>query len=306
MRALPPLIVVLVDIVSRGNVPKKAKNELDKYVGFKPEELLVSTLFCSFESSRMMNSFKMMDADGNFVDVGPAAFAINTIVSHFKDAPDGTPSPNNPFLLGYTISQKVPTLTDVNGNPLAAAPRYFVPSSLICSVSPRVPCPHDDTQVPVPLPSSNDKCQGAINYIMRTLRPDGIGMRPALVRGDGRFDENLFSTIGRKAMPGGLDGLMVLSANTFAEWFLSTFVKRDLIETYEKELVADGYEIYVRQNGQESGPTVDGSKIKFYSYIEKIGKHKSDRHEKTKCLLHRRIFNSKYFLIGTWILGGRY
>lgn len=242
-----------------------------------------------------MNSFKMKDPDGKFLDNrGQVAFSINTIVSYFQDNADGTPNKDNPFLLGYTISQKVPDLKDVNGKPLVPAPRYFVPSSFICTVSPRVPCPNNEAEVPTPSPSPNDKCQGAINYIMRTLRPDGIAVRPPLVAGnDGKFDENLFATIGRKADPGGMDGLMVISADTFTEWFLSTFLKRDLIEAYEKELVQDGYKIYVRPNGKESGPTADGRKTSFYSYIEKIGKHPKDRHPTAKCLLDRTIFNSE-------------
>lgn len=243
----------------------------------------------------MINSFKMIDADGKVLESsGPAAFAVNSFVAHFQDNADGTPNKNNPFLLGYTISQKVPDLKDINGKILTPAPRYFVPSTFICSVSPRVPCPHDESQIPTPSPSLNDKCQGAINYVMRTLRPDGISVRPALISGnDGKFDENLFTTIGRKAAPGGMDGLMVISADTFTEWFLTTFLKRDLIDAYEKELVSSGHEIYVRNNGKECGPIVDGRKTSYYSYIEKIGKHPKDRHPTAKCLLDRTIFNSK-------------
>lgn len=187
-----------------------------------PQLFTVSSLFCSFQAATMARTFALYDANGKALSGDKELGFINLCTSWFKDTADGLPNRRNPFILGYTIAQTLPDLSKVT-KATKPPPEYFVPSNFRCSLSPRVPPPVDETAVPTPLPSGNDLCGGTINYLLRTFRPEGVPTRGYLAETDGRFASNSFSVIGRRATPGGLDGFMVISADTWNEWFSPNF-----------------------------------------------------------------------------------
>ncbi|RDW57743.1 hypothetical protein BP5796_12544 [Coleophoma crateriformis] len=212
---------ILQDVVNRSNVPSTASKALGQYIDSRV--FTVSSLFCSFQSAQMARSFAVYDSAGNVVRGDAEEAFINGVTAWYKDHDDGTPNKNNPFILGYTISQNIPKISEVNKAAVKPPPEYFIPSSFRCSLSPRVPPPMNETDIPMPLPSRDDLCSGTINYLLRTFRPEGIAAPPPLLEGDGYFPSNPFSVMKRKATPGGLDGLMVISAATFNSWFAPHF-----------------------------------------------------------------------------------
>jgi hypothetical protein len=73
----------------------------------------------------------------------------------------GSCTPDNPFVLGYGISQKLPSLQDINPNVnLAATPRYFIPKCF------------NLTTTPASAQSASQKfTNGTLNFNMLTHRP---------------------------------------------------------------------------------------------------------------------------------------
>ncbi|VUC30479.1 unnamed protein product [Clonostachys rosea] len=213
---------ILSDIVKRGSVPGPASAILSKYIDSRV--FTVSSLFCSFQSSQMASSFALRDPAGNLVrDKRVEDKLLIPLTTLLRDEEDGTPNKTNPFILGYTIAQSSPQLSDVNKAAVNPAPEFFVPSSFRCTLAPRVVPPSDERKAPEPAASANDYCAGTINYLLHTGRPSGISPRPSLTENDGRFPTNPFTTIKRKAQPGGLDGLMIISGDTFTQWLMPHF-----------------------------------------------------------------------------------
>lgn len=87
--------------------------------GVKSESLLASSLFCLFQGDQMANTFKLTNSSGHVIDDGVSAALMHEFChkyAHTTSTPDqsvdaktgrGLPSPDNPFVLGYGISQKV-------------------------------------------------------------------------------------------------------------------------------------------------------------------------------------------------------
>lgn len=128
-------------------------------------------------------------------------------------------TPDNPFVLGYTVSQKVPSLEQVN--PAAAAakvptPNYFVPNTFRCNLSP-----------------TSNYCAGTLNYCMLTHRAkqppyfDNDGTTRIIddgVDGAGRFKENVFGRVKSKAEPGAVEGALFFCQDIFVNHWIGGFV----------------------------------------------------------------------------------
>ncbi|KAF5683866.1 aldehyde dehydrogenase (NAD+) [Fusarium circinatum] len=121
----------------------------------------------------------------------------NTLIQKFINSnatKPGVPTPDNPFVLGYSVSQEKADLATVN--PAAAkanlpTPDFFVPKSFRCNLSPL-----------------SSFCQGTLNYCMLTHRAKKPpyhkenGLERIVdygIDGAGRFKENVFSRMKTRA-----------------------------------------------------------------------------------------------------------
>ncbi|EHK96088.1 hypothetical protein M7I_8223 [Glarea lozoyensis 74030] len=211
----------------------------------------VSTIFCAMQNARLVRSFRLVDANGNeptsvkntkgeAIDVRTMVENLmNIISSRFtsqnKSNTEGLgPTPDNPFILGYTMSSKVPELKDVN--PAAAAaniptPNYFVPKSFRVNLSP-----------------GNQYSEGTMNYCMQTFRamePPSFNT-PGLERqvdygvdGAGRFPTNVFTKLKTKATPGSAEDIFMnhwIGSSVAPLFYLSPFmVGQKAAEELEEE-----------------------------------------------------------------------
>ena len=141
----------------------------------------------------------------------------NPQYSSVKDG-EGIPTPDNPFILGYTISQIGPSMEEYN--PAAAeaqqpTPPFFVPKTYRCTLSPR-----------------NKYSIGTMNFCILTHRgkapPNFVQQDPGRQIDDGtdsagRFKDNLFSSFETKAVPGSSDGILAFSQDIFLNhWIAGT------------------------------------------------------------------------------------
>ncbi|KAF3930369.1 hypothetical protein ABW20_dc0108898 [Dactylellina cionopaga] len=233
-------------------VPKKLQQGLE---AVRAENFQVSTIFCAMQSARLVKSFKVVDkngnkprsvlnADGKEVDVGFMIGELeNMLVRKFVHGDQvAGPTPDNPFVLGYTVSQKVPDLAAVN--PAAAkagisTPAYFVPKSFRCNLSP-----------------SNQYSAGTFNYGIlthRALQPPDFSYSgvPRVVDdgvdGAGRFKENVFTRMKTKAISGAADGALFFCQDIFVNhWIASSvaplfYLSPDTIARQAADAVEKGY-----------------------------------------------------------------
>jgi hypothetical protein len=98
----------------------------------------VTTLFCLFQSTRVVNSFQFLDFDGTSKGGSQkVADTAGLISQYFKalSANAGSAStPNNPFVLGYGLTQKIKNQTDEQRLRAENAP-YFMPKKFDLTVT---------------------------------------------------------------------------------------------------------------------------------------------------------------------------
>lgn len=99
----------------------------------------VSSIFCLMEAVTMVNSFKIVDQTGKPPSLGLTQDIMNDVTKYFQGlatanqeantSGPGVPTPENPFVLGYGITQSTQDLASVN--PDASwqnTPACFIPS----------------------------------------------------------------------------------------------------------------------------------------------------------------------------------
>ena len=188
------------------------------------------------QSAQLVQSFKLMDENGNKpsnvkntenkpVDVSQMidellAMLLRKFTSTQNSAPvPNAPTPDNPFILGYTVSQKKPEPKNVNPTAAAAnvpTPVFFVPKSFRCNLSPK-----------------SLYCEGTLNYCMLTHRafnPPDFTDRDQERRiddgidGAGRFKENIFARVKSKAQAGSTEGALFFCQDIFMNHWIGSSV----------------------------------------------------------------------------------
>ncbi|ORX98813.1 hypothetical protein BCR34DRAFT_628298 [Clohesyomyces aquaticus] len=218
-------------------VSKGVKEQLDAVKG---ENFQVSTIFCAMQSARLVQSFRLVDQNGNTpenvkntkgepIDVRTLVESFMNIISSrftsqnmIKNQGLG-PTPDNPFILGYTVSSK--TANWENVNPAAAeaeipTPDYFVPKSFRVNLSP-------GNQYSEPC------SEGTMNYGMLTFRAkkppnfNEAGLERQInygIDGAGRFPTNVFSRLETKATPGSAEGALFFAQDIFVNHWIGSSV----------------------------------------------------------------------------------
>jgi hypothetical protein len=206
-------------------VQKKLQDHVDS------SSFQVSTIFCAMQDTRLFRSFRLRDQNGKVPsDIKNTAGEpvstqltvdeiMKTILLLFtpnnnKESANGTdpppntpsskiPTPDNPFVLGYTISQKKNAVRPE----AASSPRYLVPRSFRCNLSPK-----------------SEYSLGTLNYCMLTHRskqpPDFMEDGTFRVVNDGidgagRFEKDVFARVKSKATPGACEGALFICQDIF-------------------------------------------------------------------------------------------
>jgi hypothetical protein len=208
----------------------------DRLTSVNSSNFQVSTIFCAMQSARLLRSFSLVDENGNapsnLKNTKGEPVVYKNLVEELKNmlvakfTPTGgdnnsvkKPTPDNPFILGYTVSQEKPSAEKVNAAAAAAnipTPVYFVPKTFRCNLSPE-----------------SVYSGGTLNYCMLTHRamnpPDFNG--PGQVRyvddgvdGAGRFKENVFARLKSKAEPGSIEGALFFCQDIFVNHWIGSSV----------------------------------------------------------------------------------
>ncbi|CAM1505030.1 Fc.00g106670.m01.CDS01 [Cosmosporella sp. VM-42] len=202
---------------------------------------MVSTIFCAMEEKRLIKSLVLRDEQGRPpTDVRDRkgqpvhmedfkSVIIETLCGEFTPRlQPGTqaywyrkaarPTPNNPFILGYTISQEKPQSFVVN--PAAAAariptPAFFIPKSFRNNITP-----------------ASSSVGGSLNYCMlthRAMQPPSFEWRAfSRLPGEGpNLGEDLetyFQQIKSKAVPGSSEGALFFCQDIFVNHWIGSSV----------------------------------------------------------------------------------
>ncbi|EPS34735.1 hypothetical protein PDE_09699 [Penicillium oxalicum 114-2] len=205
----------------------KTKEKLQDYVD--SSVFRVSTIFCAFSSAQIASTFRLVNPNASPEDAHTGLNMVEEIInllnrqfgSEQKVTVDGVSTPHNPFVLGYTISQKNPSPAQYN--PAAASGtgqtfRYFTPSDFRCTLSKADP---------------SSMTKGTLNFCLLTQRdqkpptfvePDAGRQFNDNVDTPGRFDPNLFGTMKIKATPGSADGILAISQDIFMNHWIGSYI----------------------------------------------------------------------------------
>ncbi|KAJ9618108.1 hypothetical protein H2203_009289 [Taxawa tesnikishii (nom. ined.)] len=106
-----------------------------KFQAIDSAKFTAASIFCFFEESKVPDTFSVVGKDGepasNVVQATMAA-RVSKDFDALHKASQGLPSADSPYVLGYGISAKPPTLEEVNANLKlpTATPTYFIPRRL--------------------------------------------------------------------------------------------------------------------------------------------------------------------------------
>lgn len=178
----------------------------------------------------MVETFRLLDAERNVVMGERARELMKDITAYFQEVQEslsrkGAPTPENPFILGYSISQKIPTTAEKDSTATQdKTPVYFKPKQFNMSVT-----PGDGTAQQFITTS------GTLNFCMLTQRPGLDGdKRVEIDETDfnaGVIKRNFFDitksmgkTTDTRGFVQGHDGIMAFSKELFHNMWL-----RDLL-----------------------------------------------------------------------------
>ena len=178
-------------------------------------KFLATSLFCLFESTKIVNSFEFFNPnlqknpDGLTGDDPTLTEVVNGIATYFKQLSsqsDGKPTPDNPFVLGYGIVAKRSTSAQKAVDGLINTP-YLVPKLFHLTVT------------------GGDKVhtKGTLNYCILTHRSQGTPESSVDMKNDhglGIFPQTLFETTSSNGTSGGADGIMAFSKRVFSDFWL--------------------------------------------------------------------------------------
>ena len=138
---LPAIIKASQDpqqsVLAHDGLTKQLENYVDT------QAFTVSSIFCLFEEQTMVDSFKLLGPDRKPVTTTVAKEAKIRIVDYFSNLQEeigsgsAVPVPENPYILGYSISQKIkPTCATDTSASLKNTPSYFKPKQFNTTVTP--------------------------------------------------------------------------------------------------------------------------------------------------------------------------
>ncbi|KUJ14210.1 uncharacterized protein LY89DRAFT_736258 [Mollisia scopiformis] len=91
--------------------------EKAKADGVDSRNFLVSSIFCVFQAAQMANTFQLRNPEGKLLELGEAPGDFTLTVSKYftgMQVKEGQMTPDNPFVLGYGISQELLNIKEVN------------------------------------------------------------------------------------------------------------------------------------------------------------------------------------------------
>ena len=189
----------------------------------------MSSIFCAFQESKIVDSFQLTGPDGATLGLEhmPEIKAFtNGVSKYFQALQDATPTSgastvDNPFVLGYAISQKIPDIHDFDPTVSSKdTPVFFQPKQYNLSITPGK------------LGSGLKATSGTLNYCMLTHRKEGstepIKVDPSDLNAGG-FKDTFFDitkTFGRTQdssnQTKGCDGIMAFSKGIFSNMWLAS------------------------------------------------------------------------------------
>jgi hypothetical protein len=288
---------------------EKLSNYVDSQV------FTVSTIFCLFEKVTMMDTFKLLDPQRQPVVGSSLTDLRNHVTEYFGESTEqwlankGTPfaTPENPYILGYGISQKRATIGDIGGPGVdtAATPDCFKPRQVGAM-----------TVTPGDVRTDWVCTSGSLNYCLLTHRDSDEGHeRIEIEESDlnaGVLTKNFFDitkTMGRTEDPQGNkqghDGIMGFSKGIFSELWLQSVARKLLIDpdnsTDYKAMIAKGLQKESKEVtislGNMTGPTAIGNgwELKRTWRTDWLNPPKSQlkfNGEHRMCILGTSIFSS--------------
>lgn len=194
----------------------------------------LAAIFCRITSSpQVAGSFKLIPPDGApQVDSWARTAALAAMWMEFHKMAarfdQRLPTPQNPFVLGYILTQKVRSSIDLgtNDRPASMTPAYFVPQECYLST----------TAVPGDLFTS-----GTLNFCILTgsPKPNAYKSPPFIDPKSNHLDKTFFSELslyggpsGKGAKrPSGHDGIMAFSKRVFYyNWLQESLLSKLLIQ----------------------------------------------------------------------------
>lgn len=215
-------------------MPDRAAHQLTKV---DSKIFTVSSIFCLFQETRIAESFKVHGPNGVTLGV-EAQDIVNTfstsISTYFSllqksQGVKGAPTVDNPFVLGYSISQKLPDIHDIDFSASGDhTPVYFQPKQWSLSVTPGK----------VQADSGLKTTSGTLNYCMFTHRKDQVGpidVDPSDLNA-GVFANTFFDitksfgkTKDSNGVTQGYDGIMAFSKEIFSDLWLDEVARSMLV-----------------------------------------------------------------------------
>lgn len=191
---------------------------LERLEAVKNENYTVTTLLCLFESTRIVNSFKFIDKAKMNKSGSSAADAAATLMSNYfaalSDHPNVGSTPNNPFVLGYGLTQEVGDETEEQLQRSEHVP-YMVPRTFDLTVT------------------AGDKqhSNGVLNYCILTKRNKGSEATILDRQGDWSAGiwaagDTPYTRIRANGMSSGADGVIAISRGVFRDlWLKEKFLE---------------------------------------------------------------------------------
>jgi hypothetical protein len=220
----------------------RATEQLKKYVN--SQIFTVSTIFCLFEEKSMTDSFLLLDPDRQPIRGTALSDARHQVTLFFGEVTDewkdnkGVPfaTTENPYILGYGISQKRVDIAAIVGDGVSTAdtPDCFKPKQVSLSVTPGEVKPEWTCT------------SGSLNYCLLTHRDSAEGHGPVDIDeadlNAGIITKNFFDvtkTMGRTLDPQGAmqghDGIMGFSKGVFSDIWLRSIAEQLLVDPSSNE-----------------------------------------------------------------------
>jgi len=207
---------VLDDIVSASGEPKNAtlvaQPVLEKFKEVSEKNYTVTALFCLFQSTKIVNSFKFIDFKGvNKTQTAASNEAANLLSTYFQALNSRShvaATPNHPFILGYGLTQDVAAQTSEEKARAENVP-YLVPKQFDLSVT----------------KGDGHYSKGVINYCILTQRPQGVAESKISIKEDPgagfwQDGDTPFKRVRADGTSSGADGVMAFSREIFRNFWL--------------------------------------------------------------------------------------
>ncbi|KUJ19605.1 uncharacterized protein LY89DRAFT_496240 [Mollisia scopiformis] len=105
------------------------------------EHFTIASIFCIFEAAQIADSFRLFDAESKpLPDVFHTSF-MTKVAGYFsllqRKIKPGRATPDHPFVLGYGLSQTLPTIPSRQPNAIPdSTPKFFIPRKYNVTVTP--------------------------------------------------------------------------------------------------------------------------------------------------------------------------